>query len=261
MWKIGASSRRARSLALVILIASCADPQTGTDIVFLSRRVSPPLFTVKHLQDLGEQERGIHPGLLSLWFTTSDSDSRELFTGLVSMGGRQYREWRTDHDALASRKWKVGRYLAWGGSAVLQMRNEDGAISRKVLKGDDFLRTSSGVDIVGLSKRGSGQSVELILLGRVDGRLDVSAAKSVLERFSSLGVATIRVDMRKDPWFIENVYAPPFDPFGPNLPIPSESEARKLPQLSCVARVDVRTPDCLCEVGNRPQKDLERCAH
>ena len=260
------STRITLPLIALAMLASAQNqrgPGRQEALKFDVRVVTDSEFTMAHLIRLSENDERANTGLLSIWFTTSKSAESALLSGVVSMHGRAYSAWKAEHDESASRKWKVARFLAWNGSAILQSRDEQDTICRRILRGPDFMTISQdGVfgSVIDFSLTAAHPLPNLEIMARSNGPLDARAAIKIWERFNSVQAGNMSIDLRSDPWFVNNIHALAFNPFEPNVPAPSEGEARMLQSLYCLS-IGHSVPSCICYIGDHPQNNLAACQH
>jgi hypothetical protein len=240
--------------------AAQTDQSIKHNVTFASQVIPKSKFTKRNLAEVGKAEALKHPGLLDIWFTTSINDERELLTEIGTAAGRPYGVWRRRYETLASHKWDVARLLAWDGSAVLDIRDERNEISHQVLFGTDILNISENgaevkiVDVIG------GARQDLAIQVTTHTPFDLKAVVKIWDRFNRLDVGQIDIDLRSDPWFIENIQARIFHPFEVYGRVPTEEEANSLPHLFCVGSPR-ETPRCTCWRGDYIQTTLEPCTH
>lgn len=252
---------------IIFLLLSTQFPVYSTaedrQAVTLTYRVLSKLeFTHDNLALLGKAATRDKMGLVSIWFTTSKDDARDLFSEVFSMEGRPYKQWRNRYDENAARHWDVAWFVSWNGSAVLAMRTQSDRITRDVLWGTDFLTIDEeGVktQIVGLALMNSDPMPDVFLLAKTNGALEPKKTLIIWDRFNQLNARLISIELRHDPWFIYNIHALIFDPFEPSSSVPTEQEAKQLPHLSCLGHPGKIAAPCSCRIGERLQKDMNAC--
>jgi hypothetical protein len=224
-------------------------------ITFMSRIIPTSEFSAETLIASGQREAAKHPGLLSVWFYTSAEEGR-LFQSDSFTFERSFETWAELHRELFPHRWKIGRYLAFNGSAVLNMRDEAGGVYRRVVSGSDFLSIQEDgrfIDILDMSMRAPSSDTpipDLTVYARSRGSLDATSAKLVWNRFRGVKVRMLSVVVQIAPWFIYDFGASVFYPFDTNTRVPSPAEAAKLSRIHCTGQPSDAAPSCTFWVGN-----------
>ena len=246
-------------LLTVLPLGSSAAPalDDGQPIAFMSRIIPSSEFSAETLIASGQREAAKHPGLLSVWFYTSEEDG-QLFVSNTFTSERGFETWAELHRSVSAHRWKIGRYMAFNGSAVLDMRDEAGGVYRRVVSGSNFLSIQEDgqfIDIQGMSIRAPSSEnpiPDLTIFARSRGSLDESSGKLIWNRFRGVKARVITVVVQIAPWFIYDFEAPVFYPFETSTRVPSPEEAAKLPRLGCIGQPRDAAPSCSLWVGNHP---------
>jgi len=145
---------------------------------------------------------------------------------------------------------------------VLQIRDETGRVSRRVIRGTDFLKIEEkgvSIEIVELGERAptfQGQLPDLLIYAITSSPLDARTAQSIWTRLSDVRARGISIDLRQDPWFIHDDSAVLlFNAFDTIPRAPTLEESRRVRRLSCIGPPSEPRPSCLLHLGANPAGD------
>jgi hypothetical protein len=216
---------------------------------FVTRTVSSSSFSVENLIAIGNEESKRHPGFLSLWFFISDEMVDQFWAGKFTTY-LSYPMWIGPYQKLSKVPWQVARYLSWQDSAVLDLRDLDGNIIHRIVRGSDFLKLREKglfADIVGFSQMGPNEQLELpyfIVFARSYSGLNEKVAQMIWDRFRKVNARLVQISLHRDPWFIPDVLFPVFNPFEGNTTPPTESEWDNPSYLLCSGPPRNASPSC-----------------
>jgi hypothetical protein len=155
-----------------------------------------------------------------------------------------YPFWRVQYDAVARQQFPIGELTAIGGNAVVRYRNMHGTVTETVLKGATPRPITIGsfngtIAHVGMSGRMPTPWLELYVVGT--GIISSDAGAAFIAKFShEMGVMDSTVELRSDPWFMNEIWRtwfPLFEEHRGNPP--SEREFNATKTLNCVVVLTV----------------------
>lgn len=208
-------------------------------------KLNPPELIRRAQRILRENERA---SFISAWFFETKTDWFAFFPPRPVHDS--YAVWRMLYERLPADSLAVGRLLAFDGSAVLQIREANGIVSRYVLRGRDALWWNI-----------RGEQVELLDLietqwtlfqGGKTINVYARTGAPLTEQFGSalwrelrdrLPFEDMSLNVRQDCWFIGSWF-PVYYPFDQPLRTPREAEYRRAEDLTCWENHPERTVTC-----------------
>lgn len=153
-----------------------------------------------------------------------------------------YPFWRMQYDAIAKEVFPIGEMSVLHGNAVVRFRGMNGSVSQTVLAGSNPLPVALGafrgeivhVGMSGRMKTPRTLSLELYIAGH--GEITSRAGSTYIADFSRrMEVGYSSVEIRSDPWFINEIWRPWFPLFEEHRGAPpSEQEFSASKTLRCV---------------------------
>jgi hypothetical protein len=161
-----------------------------------------------------------------------------------------YDWWIRNYKELAELPINVARFVATHDSAVLNVRNEKGDITTRVVQGNDPLKIYDGdvfIDIIGFgpgdTEKDSGPLNRFKIYARSYSGLGADVAQAIWNRFRRVNALRIDLHVYSDPWFLSVEGAPILDPFMSRVSPPAKGQER--PYLTCFGPPSDAKPDCL----------------
>lgn len=231
----------------------------GHQVTFSQRIVPVSMFTADRLIEIGQREAAQQHGLMTLWFFTSEKAAEDFWSNSLTTE-RDFDAWARINGQLTTLPWRVGRFISFQGSSLLQTRDETGGIYRRVVSGTDVLSIKEDgvfIDVVGLAGRTPSRDEplpDLFIYARSYGDLSEASVRLIWNRFRGLSARLISIVVRVDPWFVEDLGQPVFDPFESRFRLPVEAEVAQLRSLHCLGRPGATAPPCHLWIGDRPAK-------
>ncbi len=150
-----------------------------------------------------------------------------------------YEGWIRIYDRFKALNWNMAETVAFGGSAVVKFRDNDGKVTRIVLEGQDptqLVAESKRFEFlhVDLLRNPTGALADVRLYLRSSQPLDTGsgdALTALLARRLPFRRATVCV--RRDFWFIEEEGFPHFYPFSDGTEPPTEAEYHQSATMYC----------------------------
>jgi hypothetical protein len=176
---------------------------------------------------------------VDFWFFSSRDEESNFLLGKPG-NYCPYETWRTNYERAVSAHIRIAEFVRIGGSSILLIRHPDATVTRRVLSGEDPLLLSVNGTRLNLLhftttplQAGSSQS-RILVYAQTAAAMKPDLGAAALEALvGKLPFSEVILQIRGDPWFINDAPFPVLPPFWPEFPPPTKEQYRQSPQMFC----------------------------
>lgn len=206
------------------------EDETTPTLVFRKIAVPANMFNQQYAAQRAREFLAENANLRMIRLTIVPDEKPATYSPLGCDHCDPYRFWRMEWDAISPVTFPVAELLSIEGNAILRYRDRSGTVSVTVLKGSDPRQIRIGdfrgkIIHVGMHGRVESPLPQLYVvgIGTIPSKAGALYARELARR---LGVYESWIELRADPWFINEIWTP-FFPLFDAADLPPSEEAFK----------------------------------